>query len=249
MQDTTRWQGANRRPFAPHVRARGRLTVQSIFGEVALAAFSAVCILVTNAASARAHPHVFVDFQAQILFDAQGRITHVRNVWRFDRAFSAFASQGLDKDGDGKLSEKELAPLAKTNVNSLKAYAFFTYLKIGKQKVKFEFPDQYFLRENNGQLTLFFQLPLTTPIAPGPATTLEIYDPEYFVAFTFAKHEPVTLYQAPVGCTTEIHPPRPLDASIMAKLAAIPADQHDLPAELQGAAVDLANVITLTCAQ
>jgi ABC-type uncharacterized transport system substrate-binding protein len=249
MQDTTRWEAANRCPFVPLVRSRVRSRVQSILGEVARAAFSAGCILVTAAGTARAHPHVFVDFQAEILFDAQGRITHVRNVWRFDRAFSAFASQGLDKNGDGKLSEKELAPLAKTNVESLKAYAFFTYLKIGKQRLKFEFPDQYFLRDYDGHLTLFFQLPLTTPTAPGPTTTLEIYDPEYFVAFTFAKHDPITLYQAPSGCVAQIHPPRPLDASIMAKLAAIPADQHDLPTELQGAAIDLANVITLTCAQ
>jgi ABC-type uncharacterized transport system substrate-binding protein len=249
MQDTTRWEAANRYPFDPLVRSRVRSTVQSILGEIALAALSAVCVLVIAAGSARAHPHVFVDFQAQILFDAQGRITHVRNVWRFDRAFSAFASQGLDKDGDGKLSEKELAPLAKTNVQSLKEYAFFTYLKIGKQRLKFEFPDQYFLRASDGHLTLFFQLPLTTPMAPGPTTTLEIYDPEYFVAFTFAKHDPITLYQAPAGCVAQIHPPRPLDASIMAKLAAIPADQHDLPTDLQGAAVDLANVITLTCTQ
>jgi ABC-type uncharacterized transport system substrate-binding protein len=202
-----------------------------------------------TAGTAFAHPHVFVDFQAEIIFDSQGRITHVRNVWRFDRAFSAFASQGLDKDGDGKLSEKELAPLAKTNVDSLKAYAFFTYLKIGRQKLKLEFPDQFFLRVYDGHLTLFFQLPLTAPTLPGPITTLEIYDPEYFVAFTFAKKEPITLYQAPAGCAARIQPPRPLDAGIMAKLAAIPADQHDLPAELQGAAVDLSNVITVTCAQ
>jgi len=249
MQDTMRWEAANRYLFAPLVHSRARSTVKSILGEIGWAVLSAVCILVTVAGSARAHPHVFVDFQAQILFDAQGRITHVRNVWRFDRAFSAFASQGLDKDGDGKLSEKELAPLAKTNVESLKEYAFFTHLKIGKQRLKFEFPDQYFLREYDGHLTLFFQLPLTTPTAPGPTTTLEIYDPEYFVAFTFAKHDPIALYQAPAGCVAQIHPPRPLDANIMAKLAAIPADQHDLPTELQGAAVDLANVITLTCAQ
>jgi ABC-type uncharacterized transport system substrate-binding protein len=194
-----------------------------------------------------AHPHVFVDFQAQILFDAQGRITHVRNVWRFDRAFSVYASQGLDKDGDGKLSEQELAPLAKTNVNSLKEYAFFTYLTIGKQRLKFEFPDQYFLRVYDGRLTLFFQLPLTTPTLPGPDTALEIYDPEYFVAFTFGKKDPITLYQAPQGCAAQIHPPRQLDAGIIAKLAAIPAEEHDLPPELRDAAVGIANVITLRC--
>jgi ABC-type uncharacterized transport system substrate-binding protein len=214
-----------------------------------LASFAVTCAVSICASSARAHPHVFVDFQAEILFDAQGRITHVRNVWRFDRAFSAYASQGLDKDGDGKLSEKELAPLAKTNVESLKSYAFFTYLRIGKQQLKFEFPDQYFLRVYDGHLTLFFQLPLTTPTAPGPATSLEIYDPEYFVAFTFSKKNPITLYQAPSGCAAQIHPPRPLDATTIAKLAAIPADEHDLPPELRDAAAGIANVITLTCAQ
>jgi ABC-type uncharacterized transport system substrate-binding protein len=214
-----------------------------------VASLAVACAVSLYSGGARAHPHVFVDFQAEIIFDAQGRITHVRNVWRFDRAFSAYASQGLDKDGDGKLSDKELAPLAKTNVESLKSYAFFTYLTIGKQRLKLEFPDQYFLRAYNGQLVLFFQLPLTTPAAPGPAASLEIYDPEYFVAFTFSKKDPITLYQAPPGCAAQIHPPRPLDAGIIAKLAAIPAEEHDLPPELRDAAAGIANVITLTCAQ
>jgi ABC-type uncharacterized transport system substrate-binding protein len=205
--------------------------------------------IVLPVGTATAHPHVFVDFQAEIIFDAQGRITHVRNVWEFDKAFSAYASQGLDKDGDGILSDKELAPLAKTNVNSLKPYAYFTYLTIGKQRLKFEFPDKYFLRVYDGRLTLFFELPLTTPMAPDATTKLEIYDPEYFVAFTFGKKDPITLLNAPHGCAAQMHPPRPLDAGIMAKLAAIPADEHDLPPELQDAAVDLANIITVTCPQ
>jgi ABC-type uncharacterized transport system substrate-binding protein len=212
------------------------------------APFLAVCLVSISAGCAAAHPHVFVDFQAEILFDAQGRMTHVRNVWRFDRAFSAFATQGLDKDHDGKLSEKELAPLAKTNVDSLKEYAFFTFLTIGKRKLELAFPDQYFLRVFDSRLTLFFELPLATPTPPGPSTTLEIYDPEYFVAFTFAKKDPITLYQAPQGCAAQIHPPRPLDAAIMGKLAAVPAEQHDLPPELRDAAVGLANLITVTCA-
>jgi ABC-type uncharacterized transport system substrate-binding protein len=222
---------------------------RSILHGIVRAIFSAACIFSINAGSAHAHPHVFVDFQAEILFDARGRMTHVRNVWRFDRAFSAFASQGLDKDGDGKLSEKELAPLAKINVDSLKAYAFFTYLTVGTERLKLEFPDQYFVRIYDGQLTLFFQLPLAAPTLPGQRMTLEIYDPEYFVAFTFAKKDPITLYQAPQGCSAQFHPPPALDAGIMAKLAAVPAEQHDLPPELRVSAVDLANVITVTCVQ
>ncbi len=174
-------------------------------------------------------------------------MTAVRNVWEFDRAFSAFASQGLDKNGDGKLSAKELAPLAKTNVTSLKVYGFFTILSVGQKHLKLKFPDRYFLRSQGGRLTLFFELPLVTPTAPGPSTTLEVYDPEYFVAFTFDKTKPITLYDAPPRCAATYHPPHALNASIMAKLAAVPADQHDLPPALRDAALGLANIFTMDC--
>jgi ABC-type uncharacterized transport system substrate-binding protein len=198
-------------------------------------------------AAATAHPHVFVKAKAEVLFDAKGRIVDVRHVWQFDPAFSAFASQGLDTNGDGKLSAKELAPMAKTNVDSLKAYGFFTWLTIGKRQIKFKFPDKYFLRVYNGLLTLYYQLPLATPTPPGPNMTLEVYDPEYFVAFTFAKTDPITLYHAPPGCKAAYHPPHPLNAGIMAKLAAVPASHHDLPPALRDAAVGLANLIKITC--
>ncbi|MBI1202053.1 MAG: DUF1007 family protein [Rhodopseudomonas sp.] len=208
---------------------------------------AAFALLIAAGGPARAHPHVFVDGRAEIIFDGHGRMTAVRNVWEFDRAFSAFASQGLDKNGDGKLSAEELAPLAKTNVESLKHYGFFTVLSVGGKHLKLKFPDQYFLRSNAGQLTLFFQLPLETPTAPGPSTTLEVYDPEYFVAFTFVKDKPITLFAAPTGCVAAYHPPKPLNASIMAQLAAVPVDQHDLPRALRDAALGLANVFTMDC--
>lgn len=196
---------------------------------------------------AAAHPHVFVDAKAEIVFDSQGRMTAVRNIWRFDPAFSAFASQGLDKNHDGKLSHAELAPLAKTNVESLKYYGFFTRLSVAGRQLKFKFPDQYFLRSHDHQLTLYFQLPLETPTRAGPKTVVEIFDPEYFVAFTFVKKDPVVLAHAPATCRAEYHPPHPLDASIMMRLSQVPASQHDLPPALRDAAVGLAHLITVEC--
>lgn len=210
--------------------------------------FGAILLsLIAAGGVANAHPHVFVDGRAEIIFDKQGRMTAVRNIWEFDRAFSAFASQGLDKNGDGTLSAEELAPLARTNVESLQHYGFFTVLSVGGKHLKLKFPDQYFLRAKAGQLTLFFQLPLQTPTAPGPSTTLEVYDPEYFVAFTFVKDKPITLFDAPTGCVAAYHPPKPLNAGIMAQLAAVPVDQHDLPRALRDAALGLANVFTMDC--
>jgi ABC-type uncharacterized transport system substrate-binding protein len=198
---------------------------------------------------AQAHPHVFVTAVAAIVFDAEGRMTRIRHVWQFDEAFSAFAIQGLDANHDGKLSDAELAPLAKLNVDSLKEYGYFTQLSVDQKRLKLDPPDKYFLRHANGLLTLYFELPLSTPARPGAQATLEVYDPEYFVAFTFVKRAPITLLPAPAGCTAKYHPPRPLDAAIMARLSAIPADQHDLPEPLRAAAVDLAHVMDITCPQ
>jgi ABC-type uncharacterized transport system substrate-binding protein len=112
-----------------------------------------LAMIVTTSASA--HPHVFVTAAAGLFFDAQGRMTHIQHVWQFDPAFSAFATQGLDANEDGKLSQSELAPLAKVNVESLKPYNDFTWLTIGETKVKLGPPRKYFLRMYNGLLTLF----------------------------------------------------------------------------------------------
>ena len=193
-----------------------------------------------------AHPHVFVDAKAEIVFDAEGRITGVRHIWQFDEAFTAFATQGLDKNGDGKLDDKELAPLAKVNVESLKEYDFFTYLTIGKTRQRFVPPTEYWLEFHNARLTLFYTLPLKTPAAVTGKTTLEVFDAEYFVAFTFLKN-PVKLVGAPAGCTAAYHPPHELDAKTMAMLASIPMEQHDLPPELADAAAGLANLISVNC--
>jgi ABC-type uncharacterized transport system substrate-binding protein len=199
------------------------------------------------AGPAAAHPHVFVDARAEIVFDKAGAITAIRHIWQFDEAFTAFAIQGLDANGDGKLSDKELAPLAKVNVDSLKEYAFFTWLRQGKKTYPFVPPTEYWLEFHGGRLTLFYTLPLKQPVTIHGKATLEVFDPEYFVAFTFPKNKAVTLTNAPAGCTAHYQPPRMLDSQTMAQLSAIPADQHDLPPELQDAAAGLANLIVLQC--
>jgi ABC-type uncharacterized transport system substrate-binding protein len=210
---------------------------------IAIAGMLAVAL----AGPAAAHPHVFVDARAEIVFNKAGEVTAIRHIWQFDAAFTAFAIQGLDANHDGKLSDAELAPLAKVNVDSLKEYGFFTWLRQGRKSYPFVPPTEYWLEFHDARLTLFYTLPLKQPVAIHGKATLEVFDPEYFVAFTFPKHKAVTLTNAPAGCTAEYHPPHMLDAKTMSMLSAIPADQHDLPPELQDAAAGLANLIALNC--
>ena len=150
----------------------------------------------------RAHPHVWVTVETKVLYGEGQRIVGLRQKWVFDEFYSAFAAQGLDKDGDGKLNRKELQPLAEENVSSLKDFEYFTFVKSGGKAVERLDPRDYHLEHADGILTLHFTLPLKTPLdARSSRVSFAVYDPTYFVAFSFAKEKPVTLAaSAPKGC-------------------------------------------------
>lgn len=210
------------------------------------AAWAAVCMLVWAGAAA-AHPHVWVDAAAEIVFDDKGRIVAVRHHWRFDEAFSAYASQGLDADGDGVLSREELQPLAEVNVESLGEFAFFTFMNVGTYEAGFADPTDYWLDHHDHRLVLHFTLPLARPLAAGEPVRLQVYDPEYFVAFSLPSREAVRLAEAPAGCDLTVNLAEALDPAAEAALAMIGPEQRQLPAELKSLTEGLDNSATVTC--
>lgn len=213
---------------------------------IALALSAAISFAATGAA--KAHPHVFVEARSEIIFDEAGRVTGVRHSWRFDEAFTAFAIQGLDQNGDNELTTEELQPLAKVNVESLKEFDYFTYLFQGDDALTFKEPEEYWLDFYDGRLTLFFTLPMEKPvISDGGVFTLEVYDPTYFVAYEMTSDTPFALADAPAGCTLEFTPPPELDTGTATALAQIPSSQRDIPDEFQSVTETLSNTATVTC--
>jgi ABC-type uncharacterized transport system substrate-binding protein len=200
------------------------------------------------AGAAAAHPHVFVDVRTELVFDDKGQAAAVRHVWRFDDAFSAFASQGLDTDGDGTLTREELQPLAKVNVESLKEYDYFTFLSIGGKRAGFKIPTEYWLTFQDGYLTLFFTMPLVQPVkVPKEGLRIDVFDPTYFVDFTLVKDDPFLLVHNPPGCTLEVKPKGEPDAAAAAVLGQIPATEREIPSGLQAITRELANTIQVRC--
>ena len=200
-----------KRPKRPDVKKLPEVTsaIRRLSGWMLLAG-----ILGLGATTAQAHPHVWITASSELLYAADGSITGVRHAWTFDDAFSSYALQGIETKTKGVYTREELAPLAHTNVESLKEFAFFTFAKVDNKKQKFADPIDYYLEYRDATLVLHFTLPLKTPIKIRQLA-LEIYDPSYFVDFSLQKKDPIRLVDAPAACTLAVQ--RPSDGSAAAQ--------------------------------
>lgn len=170
------------------------------------AAFAvAGCLAGFGVVPAEAHPHVWVEARASVVYDEAGRISAVTHVWRFDEGYSSYLVQGLDENGDGVYSREELAELAELNATSLVDFDYFTFVTIDGRDQGFADPTGYALDHDGAAATLTFTLPLAEPTASRTALVLEVYDPAFFVAFRIADGEDaVALNGGPTGCAIDV---------------------------------------------
>lgn len=142
-------------------------------------------LALTHAAPAAAHPHVWVTARTAFVFDGDN-IAAIRHSWTFDPAYSQYATQGLDINGDGKLDAAELADLASENVAGLNEFDFFSRVKANGKQLSFTKATDSSMTFSEGALTLTFTLPVEPPVPANRALAAEIFDPTYFVSFLFA---------------------------------------------------------------
>jgi len=197
--------------------------------------------LVLGANAAQAHPHVWITATSELIYAPDGSITGVRHAWTFDDMFSTYALQGMETKTKGVYSREELAPLAQTNVESLKEYGFFTFAKADGKKEKFLEPVDYYLEYKDGTLTLHFTLPLKAPVKT-KQLALEVFDPEFFIDFGFADKNPVKLVGAPAACQMKFE--RPNDGAAGAQQI---GEQNFLSGSNSNYGAMFANKITVDC--
>ncbi len=168
---------------------------------------------------AAAHPHVWVSAREEVVFNAQREIEAIRHTWTFDEMYSAYVTEGQGKEGQ-LLTRDDLAPLAKTNVESMAEFDFFTFAKAANAKVEFGTPTDYSLEQREDKLVVLrFTLPLKTPASAAKAFSFQVYDPTYFVAFEMEKQDPVGTVSAPKGCSVNLLGSKPLAADDTKKLS------------------------------
>jgi ABC-type uncharacterized transport system substrate-binding protein len=205
------------------------------------AALLTALALLAATAAAQAHPHVWVTAQSELIYAADGAITGVRHSWTFDEMFSTYALQGIETKQKGVYSREELAPLAQTNVESLKEYAFFTFAKGDGKKQRFQEPIDYYLEYKDTALVLHFTLPFKTPFK-SRELALEVFDPSFFVDFSLAKDSPIKLVDPPGACKFDIE--RPRDGSATAQKL---TEESFLSGENSNYGAMFANKITVAC--
>ena len=86
-------------------------------------------------------------------------------------------------------------------------------------------------------------LPLKAPVK-AKDLTLEVYDREYFVDFSFAEKDPVKLVGAPAQCKLSVARPQEMNAALSQQLSQLGPDQRD-PSLTIGA--EYANKISVKC--
>jgi ABC-type uncharacterized transport system substrate-binding protein len=197
--------------------------------------------LALGAGAAQAHPHVWITASSQLIYAPDGSITGVRHAWTFDDMFTTYALQGIESKNKGVYSREELGPLAQTNVESLKEFAFFTFAKADGKKEKFLEPVDYYLEYRDDALTLYFTLPLKTPVK-AKELSVEVYDPSFFIDFKLADKDPIKLVGAPAACQMKFQ--RPNDGTAGAQKL---GEQNFLSGDNSNYGAMFANKITVDC--
>ncbi len=200
---------------------------------------------------ADAHPHMWIDAQATVKFDAQGRMTAISQHWMFDEMSSVYSLQGLDRDKSGQYLPAGLQGMADDWVQALgdPQSHYFTRVMVDGRTLPFGEPRgaKVVWDQQAGRLTLSFELPLAQPLPAGPlAADIDIYDPTFFVAYDF-KPATVTLAPPRAGCSIAYRPPREVDFETMQQLAEIPADAETLPDELFAITKSLTHRLAVRC--
>jgi ABC-type uncharacterized transport system substrate-binding protein len=201
----------------------------------------AAVVLMLGLTAAEAHPHVWITARSELIYAPDGTVTGVRHAWTFDDMFSAYALQGIEAKTKGAYTREELAPLAQTNVESLKEFAYFTFAKADGKKQRFAEPIDYFLEYKNTELTLHFTLPAKTPFK-ARELALEVFDREFFIDFTYAEKDPIKLVGAPADCKMQFQ--RPNDGATAAQKL---GEQNFLNGESSNFGAMFANKIVVEC--
>lgn len=210
----------------------------------------AVIAALALAGPAAAHPHIFIDTELEVIFDAAGKATHVRVTWIYDDFYSLLMieDRGLDPDGDGVLTPEEHAALQGFDMAWDADFLGDTFVLAGGQSVTLGRPEAWTAAYADGRIvsTHLRAFDRAVAVAPDPLV-VQVYDPGYYSAY-YISAQPL-LTGAPPGCTAQVFEPDrdAADAILQAALDEL-AGTADVEMEFPAVGAAYAEEARITCA-
>ncbi len=145
------------------------------------------------AASAVAHPHIFLKNKIQIVFDQEG-ISGFKSFWYADDFSTAGLTDGYDENENEKLDDFEIKMFEDDSVSNLKKFNYFTYIKINGKAFEVKSVKDFNAKLINGKIVYSFFIPKRIKVIPqNTEVTISQYDSSYFSFISFSDVKPVTI--------------------------------------------------------
>lgn len=141
-------------------------------------------MLMSNGASA--HPHNWIDMQAELVIDDQLQLSGINMSWQFDPYYSITVLSEF-KQGE-KTVQQQLDELGDLMVNNLAEYGYYSEISLGQELLSLPKPKQWSLTVKDAQLLLTMDFQLSEKQAiNGLALSLSTFDPTYYVSMNYLK--------------------------------------------------------------
>jgi ABC-type uncharacterized transport system substrate-binding protein len=174
-----------------------------------LAAFALAFAFVP--ASARAHPHVWIDMRSSVHFTDNGLADAIDMSWTFDAAYSQFATEDIDANNNKQFDAVELQRVADAYARNLRDLDNFTFVEAAGKPADTTALTNAKATFDKNRLTIAFRLPLAKPVDPA-AVKLRYasFDPTYYVDIAPAGADVALTGGAPKNCSAAL---RKVDAT------------------------------------
>jgi polyphosphate kinase len=151
---------------------------------------------------ATAHPHVFVQAEVTLVFDANGDLS-IKLDWHYDDLFSLLVTSdlGLDMDGDLALTAAEQVVLDEQITAWPPDYTGDLEVAMGGALLPLGPKFDHSMTYEGGLFTERHSRPVQVTAAPDAPLTIRVFDPSFYVAYDL--RGPVTV-QGRDDCTVQI---------------------------------------------
>lgn len=143
-----------------------------------------------------AHPHVFIDYVTNFIFD-QNDLVGIHTEWYFDEMYSSMLIQEYDTDQDGIFSKEEIAATQQEAFSNLKNYNYFTYITTPDRDYAVDMVKEFTVDVRENQVVYTFFIPCRIPASTSDQN-IEIcmYDVTYYVDLWPLNDDPVRMTNA-----------------------------------------------------